>query len=317
MTKTPYYQCLNAFVTYYQLAANLSRRVIGHNLFVKPTVPWKASQTRSKNDFGMFLTPCHFNLHHYISSFIHFLRELQLHLGLGYVDMACLVYCANLKDTLLFFVETARDVLSLNPSDEKLLTWGRGIRFGYGFYLSVRQRRHFLKSKYSEQGFQFKSPGSRYQNGGSTSVLGYSTFRSHVISIIASCLGVWQSVPTRPTHRTARLSAFADLRDFLQTNLSGFGFLKVHHLLMVTSPIALLPLWVSSMASIEYNGRTFTRLCAAYGFAKTDINHPCALKYLSACSAAIGESLSVTENSICKFGRDTVKVVEKKMVKGQ
>jgi hypothetical protein len=50
---------------------------------------------------------------------------------------------------------------------------------------------------------------------------------------------------------------------------------------------------------------------------KTDINHPCALKYLSACSAAIGESLPVTENSICKFGRDTVKVVEKKMVKGQ
>jgi hypothetical protein len=86
---------------------------------------------------------------------------------------------------------------------------------------------------------------------------------------------------------------------------------------MVASPIGLLPLWVSSMASIEYNGRTFTRLCAAYGFAKTDINHPCALKYLSACSAAIGESLSVTENSICKFGQDTVKMVGKKMVKGQ
>jgi hypothetical protein len=39
MTKTPYYQCLNDFVTYYQLSANLSRRVIGHNLFFKPTVP--------------------------------------------------------------------------------------------------------------------------------------------------------------------------------------------------------------------------------------------------------------------------------------
>jgi hypothetical protein len=62
---------------------------------------------------------------------------------------------------------------------------------------------------------------------------------------------------------------------------------------------------------------TFTRLCAAYGFAKTDINLPYALKYLSACSAAIGESLSVTENSICKFGRNTVKMVEKKMAKGQ
>jgi hypothetical protein len=86
---------------------------------------------------------------------------------------------------------------------------------------------------------------------------------------------------------------------------------------MVASPIGLLPLWVSSMASIEYNGCTFTRLCATYGFVKTDINHPCALKYLSACSAAIGESLLVTENSICKFGWDTVKMVEKKMVKGQ
>jgi hypothetical protein len=86
---------------------------------------------------------------------------------------------------------------------------------------------------------------------------------------------------------------------------------------MVAAHIALLPLWVSSMASIEYNGRTFTRLCAACGFAKTDINHPCALKYLSACSATIGKSLSVTENSICKYGQDTVKMVEKKMVKGQ
>jgi hypothetical protein len=45
MTKTPYYQCLNDFVTYYQLSANLSRLVIGHNHFVKPTVPWKPSQT--------------------------------------------------------------------------------------------------------------------------------------------------------------------------------------------------------------------------------------------------------------------------------
>jgi hypothetical protein len=262
MTKTPYYQCLNNFVTYYQLSANVSRRVIGHNLFVKPTVPWKPSQTRSGNDFGMFLTPCHFNLQHYLSSFIHFLKELQLRLGLGYVEMACLVYCANLKETPLFFVETARDVLSLDLSDEKLLTWGRGIRFGYGFYLSICQRRHFLKSKYSEQGFQFKAPGSRYQNSaGFTSVLGYSTFRSHVISIVASCLGFWQSVPTRPTHRATRLSSFADLRDFLQTDLMGFGFLKVQHLLMVASPIGLLPLWVSFMASIEYNGHTFTRLC--------------------------------------------------------
>jgi hypothetical protein len=96
----------------------------------------------------MFLTRFHFNLHHYLSSFIHFLKELQLHLGLVNVEMACLVYCANLKETPLFFVVTARDVLSLDPSDEKLLTWGRGIRFGYGFNLSICQRRHFLKSKY-------------------------------------------------------------------------------------------------------------------------------------------------------------------------
>jgi hypothetical protein len=67
--------------------------------------------------------------------------------------MACLVYCANLKETHLFFVETARDVLSLDPSDEKLLTWGRGIRFGYGFYLSICQRRHFLKGSTQNRGF--------------------------------------------------------------------------------------------------------------------------------------------------------------------
>jgi hypothetical protein len=97
----------------------------------------------------------------------------------------------------------------------------------------------------------------------------------------------------------------------------GFGFLKVQHLLMVASPIRLLPLRVSSMASIEYNGRTFTRLCTAYGVAKTDINLPFALKYLSACSAAIGESLSATENSICKFGRDTANMVEKTEEDGQ
>jgi hypothetical protein len=159
MTKTPYYQCLNDFVTYYQLPADLSRRVIGHNLFVKPTVPWKPLQTRRENDFGVFLTSCHFNLHHYLSSFIHFLKKLQLHLGLGYVEMACLVHCANLKETPLFFVETARDVLSLDPSHEKLLTWGWGVPFGYGLYLSICQRRHFLESKYAEQGFQLVGGG--------------------------------------------------------------------------------------------------------------------------------------------------------------
>jgi hypothetical protein len=189
---TPFYQCLNDLITYYQLSANLSRRVIGHNLFIKPTVPWKPSQTQSEKDFGMFLTPCHFHfhLHHYLSCFIHFLKELQNHLRLGYVEMACFVYCANLKETALFFVETARDVVSFKPSHQKLLTWGRGICFGYGFYLSICQRRFLLKSKYLEQVFDFKSPGSRYQYGGSTSVLGYSSFRSHVISIVVSCLRV-------------------------------------------------------------------------------------------------------------------------------
>jgi hypothetical protein len=61
------------------------------------------------------------------------------------------------------------------------------------------------------------------------------------------------------------------------------------------------------MASIEYNGRTFTRLCATYSVAKTDINLSFAPKFLTSASAAIAESLSVTENCICKFGRDTVK----------
>jgi hypothetical protein len=188
---TPFYQGLNDLITYYyQLSANLSRKVIGHDLFIKPTVPWKPSQTQSEKAFGMFLTPCHFHLHHYLSCFIHFLKELQNHLGLGYVEMAWLVYCANFKETPVFFVETAQDVLSIKPSDEKLLTWGRGIRFGYGLYLTICQRRFLLKSKYLEQGFDFKSPSSQYQYGGSTSVLGYSSFRSHVISIVVSCLGV-------------------------------------------------------------------------------------------------------------------------------
>jgi hypothetical protein len=136
MTKTPYYQCLNDFVTYYQLSANLSRRVIGHNLFVKPTVPWKPLQTRSENDFSMFLNPCHFNLHHYLSSFIHFFKELQLHLGLGYLEMACLVYCANLKETPLFFVETVRDFC---PSIRPMISCshGAGVFDSVMDYISV------------------------------------------------------------------------------------------------------------------------------------------------------------------------------------
>jgi hypothetical protein len=67
---------------------------------------------------------------------------------------------------------------------------------------------------------------------------------------------------------------------------------------MDTSPIGLLPLWVASIASIEYNGRIFVRLCAVYGVAKTDINLSFVLKFLASASAAIGESLSVTDNCI-------------------
>jgi hypothetical protein len=99
--------------------------------------------------------------------------------------------------------------------------------------------------------------------------------------------------------------------------MDGFGYLKVQHLLMVVSHIGLLPLWVASMASIEFNGCTFIRLCAACGLAKTDIDLSFALKFLTFASAAIGESLLVTENFICKFGWDTVKRVDKKMAKGQ
>jgi hypothetical protein len=87
---------------------------------------------------------------------------------------------------------------------------------------------------------------------------------------------------------------------------------------MFASPIGLLPLWVAFMARIEYNSCTFTILCAAYGVAKADINDSfLALKFLTSASAAIGESLLVTNNCICKFGRDTVKMVDKKMAKGQ
>jgi hypothetical protein len=46
------------------------------------------------------------------------------------VEMAFWGYCAIQKETPLFFLETARGVLSLKQSDKKLLTWGRGIRFG-------------------------------------------------------------------------------------------------------------------------------------------------------------------------------------------
>jgi hypothetical protein len=71
------------------------------------------------------------------------------------------------------------------------------------------------------------------------------------------------------------------------------------------------------MASIEYNGRTFTRLCVIYRVAKTDTNLSFALKFLTSASVALGESLWVTDNWTCKFGQDTGKTVDKKMAKGQ
>jgi hypothetical protein len=176
----PIHQCLNDLITYYQHLANLPRRTIGLDLFIKPTIPWKPSQTKSEQDFGLFLTPCHFVLHHYLSCYIHFMKALQNHLGLGYVEMACLVFCAIQRETPFFFVKTAREILSLHPSNAKLLSWGRGIRFGYGFYLSICQRQFFLKRDYHAKGFIFKSPGSWYQYNGTTSVLGYSLFWSHI-----------------------------------------------------------------------------------------------------------------------------------------
>lgn len=52
------------------------------------------------------------------------IKEFQNHLGLGCVELAYLVYCVVQKELPLFFVETAREILSLGPLDEKLETWG-------------------------------------------------------------------------------------------------------------------------------------------------------------------------------------------------
>jgi hypothetical protein len=88
-------------------------------------------------------------------------------------------------------------------------------------------------------------------------------------------------VPVKSAHRATQLSSVANLRDFLQTYLAGLGFLNVQHFLMVASPISLLPLWISSTVSIEHNGRTYTRLCAASGLAKTYINLSFALQFFT------------------------------------
>jgi hypothetical protein len=71
------------------------------------------------------------------------------------------------------------------------------------------------------------------------------------------------------------------------------------------------------MASFENNGHTFTRVCATYGVAKTDVNLSFSLKFLTIASTAIGKALLVTENCICKFSQDTVEMVDKKMVNGR
>ena len=134
----------------------------------------------------MCLTKCHYNLRHYMSSYIHFIKELQTHLGLGYVEVASFVYCSVQRESPVFFVETACDILSLDPSDARLATWGRGIRFGFGFSLSICQRRFFWKRHYGRMGKDFKSPGSCFQYDGSSYILGYCHFRSHVISIVGN-----------------------------------------------------------------------------------------------------------------------------------
>ena len=140
---TPFCRLTNDLIDFFQHADNQHRRKIDGSCFTPPSQPWKSAHTESEVLFRMFLTECHFNLHHYLSCYIHFIKELQNHLGLGYVEVACLVYCSVQRETPLLFVETARDILSLDPTHETLASWGRGIRFGYGFYLSICQRRLF------------------------------------------------------------------------------------------------------------------------------------------------------------------------------
>ena len=209
-----------------------------------------------------------------------------------------MTFCSVQSETPLLFIETARDILSLDPADSNLLTWDRGFKFGYRFYLSVCQGRFFLKKEFNSKGEAFNAPGSRFQYDGSSTVLIYAQFRSNLLSVVGSCLEFWQFYSVKPTHRTIRIKAFCDLRNYLQTNLCGVGYLKMQHLLMVAAPIGLVPLWVAGMAVIEYNGRTFTRLWAAYGFDKSDVTSKCADGFLTTSAAAIGQSLSVTENAI-------------------
>jgi hypothetical protein len=114
----------------------------------------------------MFLTPCYFNLHHYLSCFIHFLKELQNHLGLGHVEIVCLVYCAIQKETPFFLLK--HHGMSC-PSNHLMKSCSPGAEV-------LDSATDFISAFVSvEQGFDFKSPGSRYQYGGSTSVLGYSS----------------------------------------------------------------------------------------------------------------------------------------------
>lgn len=312
--RTPFFQLLDDAIKYYLLKCNLHLRDIDQTNFLKPTNPWIPSQQQSEMDFGMFLTECHFNHQHYLSSYIYFIKELQNHLGLGYVEVASLVYCSVQRESPIFFVETARDILSLDPLDAMLAEWGRGIRFGFRFYLSICQRGYFWKQSY---GMDFKSPGSSFHYDGSSLVLGYSHFRSHVMSIVGSCVEFWQSNFTPPKTGSNRSNAFVFLRDFLRSTLAGAGYLTVQHLLMVAAPLGLVPLWVASMATFETNGLSFISMCEAYGVAKSDINATYASKLLMAASKGLGVSLSVAENVFRKFGRDTLGKIGNVFLKGQ
>ena len=158
------------------------------------------------------------------------------------------------------------------------------------------------------------TPGSRFQFDGASTVLGYPKFRKHVQSIVGSCLDFWQLYSRKPSHKANRYSAFADLRDYLQSNLAGVGHLKVQHFLMVAAPIGLVPLWLSSLAIVELNGRTFQRLSSAYGFNKSEANQPFAQKLLVATASLIGESAALVDNLLCKYGRDHFRTLKNTVV---
>jgi hypothetical protein len=80
------------------------------------------SHTQSKLDFPMFLLNVTF-IYTSLSILLHPLqKDLQNHLGVGYVEMACLVQCAAQRERQSLFIKTARDILSHDPTNERLVT---------------------------------------------------------------------------------------------------------------------------------------------------------------------------------------------------